>query len=178
MTKGELELAIRRALNLFDQWNDVTGYVPKASGYYYEIQCCIESAVHCGAQAATGDYKTIPDCDDENIQEFTPVGTDNDWRERAENAEAKLNNTTLLRDATKAVAKMCEQCRARMAAPPRCGGCPLSDVGALIGQGKPTIDTGKEKAALLIQELNGTISPEDATSQRLEILQREKGNTK
>jgi hypothetical protein len=90
MTKGEIELAIRRALNLFDRWNDVTGYVPKASGYYYEIQGCIESAVHCGAQAATGDYKTIPDCDDENIQEFTPVGTDNDWKRRYQEAEAEL----------------------------------------------------------------------------------------
>ena len=54
MTKGELEYAIRRALNIFDEWNDVTGFVAKHTGYYYEIQGVIEDAVHCGAQAALG----------------------------------------------------------------------------------------------------------------------------
>lgn len=59
MTKGELEGAIRRALNLFDQWVEVTGFVPKHTTYYYEMQGCIEDAVHCGAQAATGDYRKL-----------------------------------------------------------------------------------------------------------------------
>lgn len=54
MTKGELEYAIRRALNIFDEWNDVTGFVGKHTGYYYEIQGVIEDAVQCGAQAALG----------------------------------------------------------------------------------------------------------------------------
>lgn len=38
MTRGETEYAIRRALNMFDDWNDVTGFVLKFSSYYYEIQ--------------------------------------------------------------------------------------------------------------------------------------------
>jgi hypothetical protein len=59
MTKGELDNAIRRALNLFDKWNDCTGVVPKCSTYYYEMQGCIEDAVHCGAQAVTGDLKKL-----------------------------------------------------------------------------------------------------------------------
>lgn len=59
MTKGELDNAIRRALNIFDAWNDVTGSIPKHSSWYYEAQSCIEDAVHCGAQAATGDFKKL-----------------------------------------------------------------------------------------------------------------------
>ena len=59
MTKGELDGAIRRALNLFDKWNDCTGFATKNTSYYYEIQGCIEDAVHCGAQAATGDYRKL-----------------------------------------------------------------------------------------------------------------------
>jgi hypothetical protein len=34
MTKGELDNAIRRALNILDGWNDVTGAVPKHSSWY------------------------------------------------------------------------------------------------------------------------------------------------
>jgi hypothetical protein len=59
MTAGQLQDAKRRALNLFDTWNQVTGFVQPASSYYYEIQGCIEDAVECGAQAATGDYKRL-----------------------------------------------------------------------------------------------------------------------
>ena len=59
MTKGELESAIRRALNLLDAWNDVTGVVQKHSSYYYELQSVVEDAVHCGAQQATGDIKLL-----------------------------------------------------------------------------------------------------------------------
>jgi hypothetical protein len=59
MKKGELDNAIRRALNIFDIWNDVTGFVEKNTGYYYEIQSVIEDAVHCGAQAAVGVYKKL-----------------------------------------------------------------------------------------------------------------------
>lgn len=59
MNRGELESAIRRALNLFDAWNQVTGFVPPGSGYYAEMQKCIEDAVHCGAQAATGDFRRL-----------------------------------------------------------------------------------------------------------------------
>jgi hypothetical protein len=59
MTKGQLDNAIRRALNLLDQWNDVTGVVAKESSYYYELQSVITDAVHCGAQAETGDFRRI-----------------------------------------------------------------------------------------------------------------------
>lgn len=59
MNQGELESAVRRALNLFDQWNQVTGFVKPGTSYYAEIQGCIEDAVHCGAQAATGDFKRL-----------------------------------------------------------------------------------------------------------------------
>lgn len=59
MTRGELEVAVRRAHNIFDKWNDVTGFVPQFTGHYYEILACVEDAVHCGAQAATKDYKKL-----------------------------------------------------------------------------------------------------------------------
>ena len=50
----------RRALNIFDKWNDITGYVPKFSGYYYEIQGVIEDAVHCGFQRALNQEQELP----------------------------------------------------------------------------------------------------------------------
>jgi hypothetical protein len=54
MNAGELKDAERRALNLFDAWNDATGFVQRGSSYYYEMQGVIEDAVKCGAQAACG----------------------------------------------------------------------------------------------------------------------------
>lgn len=59
MTVGELKNAKRRALNILDAWNDVAGVVEKETGYYYELQAVIEDAVHCGAQAATKDFKKL-----------------------------------------------------------------------------------------------------------------------
>jgi hypothetical protein len=59
MTQGELAGATRRALNIFDQWVDSTGFVTKHTGYYYELQGCIEDAVKCGAQAAAGVYERL-----------------------------------------------------------------------------------------------------------------------
>jgi hypothetical protein len=59
MTKGELDCAIRRALNNFDVWNDCTGVFSLHSSSYYEISSLIEDAVHIGAQAATGDYHQL-----------------------------------------------------------------------------------------------------------------------
>lgn len=52
MKKGEVDNAIRKALNLFDEWNDVTGIFQKHTGYYYEMQSLIEDAVRCGIKAA------------------------------------------------------------------------------------------------------------------------------
>lgn len=63
MTVGEIESAERRALNIFDEWNDVAGCIEEHCGYYYEFQGVIKNAVHCGIQAALKQYKKIPDCD-------------------------------------------------------------------------------------------------------------------
>jgi len=65
MQKGEVDAAERRALNLFDKWNDVTGFVPKFTGYYYEIQGCITDAVHCGIQQALKDFHELDSEKDE-----------------------------------------------------------------------------------------------------------------
>jgi uncharacterized heparinase superfamily protein len=59
MTQGELDDATRRALNLLDNWLEVTGCIVKGCTWYYELQSVIEDAVHCGAQAATKDYKLL-----------------------------------------------------------------------------------------------------------------------
>jgi hypothetical protein len=59
MKKGEMDNAVRRALNIFDKWVEITGFVEKHTGYYYEMQGLIEDAVHCGAQAATGDHRPL-----------------------------------------------------------------------------------------------------------------------
>jgi hypothetical protein len=59
MKKGELDNAIRRALNLFDKWNEVTGFAKPHCGYYYELQAVITDAVICGAQAACGVYEKL-----------------------------------------------------------------------------------------------------------------------
>ena len=59
MTKGEIETAQRRALNLLDQWISATGVIPQHSGYYYELQSVIEDAVHCGAQQALGIHRKL-----------------------------------------------------------------------------------------------------------------------
>jgi len=50
MTQGEIDTAEREALNFFDRWNEVTGFVQKHTGYYYELQSIIEDAVHIGIQ--------------------------------------------------------------------------------------------------------------------------------
>ena len=52
MKTGEVEKAERLALNEFDKWNDVTGFVQEHAGYYYELQAVIKDAVHIGIQMA------------------------------------------------------------------------------------------------------------------------------
>jgi hypothetical protein len=51
---GEVQKAVRRALNIFDKWVECTGAITEQTSIYYEIQGCIEDAVHCGVQAAMG----------------------------------------------------------------------------------------------------------------------------
>jgi hypothetical protein len=53
MNKGELEYAIRMALNNFDQWVDATGALAKGTSYYFECQGVIEDAVKIGSIVAT-----------------------------------------------------------------------------------------------------------------------------
>jgi hypothetical protein len=60
MKTGQMENAIRRALNKFDEWNEITGFVMEHTGFYYEIQGVIEDAVHCGAQAALEIKEPLP----------------------------------------------------------------------------------------------------------------------
>ena len=43
--KGEIEYAKQEACHRFDNWVDVTGVIPRHSGYYYEMKACIEEAV-------------------------------------------------------------------------------------------------------------------------------------
>lgn len=52
MTNGELDYAIRQALNNLDRWNNCTGVVKKGSGYYYELQSVVEDAVKIGSRIA------------------------------------------------------------------------------------------------------------------------------
>ena len=59
MKRGELKDAQRRALNILDAWNEVTGAIVRGSSWYYELQSVVEDAVHCGAQAATGDFRPL-----------------------------------------------------------------------------------------------------------------------
>jgi len=54
MNKGQMANAKRRALNILDEWLDITGAIEKETGWYWELQGVIEDAVECGAQAALG----------------------------------------------------------------------------------------------------------------------------
>lgn len=51
MLKNKLDKAIERALKIFENWNNITGCFQKDTGYYFEIQGCIEDAVKCGMQS-------------------------------------------------------------------------------------------------------------------------------
>lgn len=52
MTKGEVDYAIRQALNNLDEWVEATGIVDKGTGYYYEMQAVVEQSVRIGAKIA------------------------------------------------------------------------------------------------------------------------------
>jgi len=52
MTKGEMQRAKRRALNILDEWIKVTGVIGEHSSYHSELEGIIEDAVECGAQGA------------------------------------------------------------------------------------------------------------------------------
>jgi len=61
VSTGELNNAIRRALNLFDAVNFGERLVRPHIGYYYELQSLVEDAVHIGAQAGCMDRKSLED---------------------------------------------------------------------------------------------------------------------
>lgn len=52
MKQGELDYAKRKALELFDRWNDVTGAIQKHSGWYDELCGIVENAADIGAKVA------------------------------------------------------------------------------------------------------------------------------
>ena len=53
-TVGRIEQAKRFALTNFDKWNDITGFVPEHTSYYYELSAIIEDAVELGFGIAHG----------------------------------------------------------------------------------------------------------------------------
>jgi hypothetical protein len=65
MKAGVVKEAERMALNQFDNWNDVAGFVEKHTGYYYEIQGVIGDAVHIGIQMAL--YSKVEFDEDKNV---------------------------------------------------------------------------------------------------------------
>jgi len=52
MTEGQKHFAQRKAIQVFEEWNDVTGFVQPFTSYYYEIIAVIEDAVEIGAMVA------------------------------------------------------------------------------------------------------------------------------
>lgn len=80
MTRGELQNAKRRALNIFDDWVNVTGVVGVGTGYYYELQSLIEDAVECGAQAACGAQEPLESEMKDMPPEAARVLRDNFWK--------------------------------------------------------------------------------------------------
>jgi hypothetical protein len=69
--KGEFDYAIRQAFNVFDNWIDATGALPKGTSYYYEAQGCIEDAVKIGAKiACEGVDADLSEIIDEGVKEL------------------------------------------------------------------------------------------------------------
>lgn len=58
-TVGEIAYAKRKALAVFDEWVDCTGYIGRFSSQYYEIQGCIEDAVDIAFDVAFDGRKNI-----------------------------------------------------------------------------------------------------------------------
>jgi hypothetical protein len=64
-----INAAVRRAHNLFDKWNEVTGYFVKHTSYYIEMQSLLEDAVHCGVQEVAGVYVPLDSEGDDEVSE-------------------------------------------------------------------------------------------------------------
>lgn len=52
ITQGMVDYAVRKAMDEFDKWNDVTGTFQVNTGSYGEIAAVIEDSVHIGIQMA------------------------------------------------------------------------------------------------------------------------------
>ena len=65
MTKGQKDYAIRKAHDVFDKWNEVTGAIKPHTSWYYEILSVIEDAVDIGAKTALGLEVKVSDYIDE-----------------------------------------------------------------------------------------------------------------
>lgn len=52
MNKGQVDDAERKALNVLEEWNEVTGALDVNGSWYRECQSVIEDAVHIGIQMA------------------------------------------------------------------------------------------------------------------------------
>ncbi len=52
MNKGKVNDAERKALNVLEEWNEVTGALDINGSWYRECQCIIEDCVHIGIQMA------------------------------------------------------------------------------------------------------------------------------
>jgi hypothetical protein len=61
MNNGEVDYAERKAMELFDMWNDVSGIFYPGTSYYGEIEACIIDAVHIGIQMALHNKVNIKD---------------------------------------------------------------------------------------------------------------------
>ena len=56
MNKGQVDFAERKAMELFDKWNEATGVFTVGTSYYGEIGACIIDAVHIGIQMALHEH--------------------------------------------------------------------------------------------------------------------------
>jgi hypothetical protein len=73
MRSRELDLAKRRALSLFHEWNRVTGAIHQDSSWLWEMEGVLEDAVLCGAQAASGVYSRLYDEPTDIFRAHTPA---------------------------------------------------------------------------------------------------------
>ena len=52
MTKAQVDYAERKAMEVFDEWNEITGWLNVSDSYYSEVEAIIVDAVHIGIQMA------------------------------------------------------------------------------------------------------------------------------
>lgn len=61
ITNAQVNYAERKALQLFESWNNISGHFEKNSSSYSEIVKCILDSVHCGILIAIGNKIKIED---------------------------------------------------------------------------------------------------------------------